>query len=218
MNLQANVLGRVFSFVAALAFVVSAAGDSFAKDNVKAPAPDKTLKKVVKNLFKKKSYEAKLQVSGGTTTRKDNQVQGTIVNSSYEADVVGNIMHIASANAYRNNKSKGAIRDGMIWKQIVATKEGSQIDRLFTFPTDMLKSTLSKPQKIEWLPPKAAVIEEDEDEDEEEDEEDRGLTGVRKRKGDQDANLPTVLRVELSPKESVKRFAAIQTSGCLGGG
>lgn len=194
------------------AFALLTTGVS-AQDEIKQPSPRKTMFTVAKNLAKSKSYSSTCVVVGGVAGPKSEDLNQTVVNEQYEAVIFGNIMHLPKMQAFRSGTNKGALNNGGIWQHILATAEGARVDRLFGYPTDLLASAMQGADKVYWLDDQPETVTESTDE---ETEVPQGRTGVVKR--NKNVVLPTVLRVELTPKQSIERFTLVENSGCMSGG
>ncbi|MGE3165449.1 MAG: hypothetical protein AB7O52_11130 [Planctomycetota bacterium] len=192
-------------------------GGVSAQEEAGPPSPRKTILNVAKKLAKTKSYSSTCAVVGGVAGAKSDDLNQTVVNEQYEASVFGTIMHLPKMQAFRSGFNKGAVNNGGIWQSILATAEGARVDRLFGYPTDILATAMQGAEKVYWRADQPQAVEpSDEEESDEEQAEPVGRTGVVKR--DANAELPTVLRVELSPKHSIERFTTVENSGCMSGG
>lgn len=199
-----------------LAIVAVALSGVQAKDEVKQPNPKKTLMSVAKKLAKTRSYSSTCSVKGGVADLKSDELKQVVVNEDYAANLYGPVMHVPKLNVFRKGQQKGAIRNGSQWQHILATAEGARLDRLFGYPTDLMVTAMKGADKVYWLERDEDEVTETEEEDEEE--VGRGSTGVVKKSTNKNKILPTVLRVELTPKSSVQRFTVVENSGCMSGG
>ncbi len=195
-----------------VATICFATSGLYAEDTVKVPKPERALKKIAKSLVKAKSYKLNFEVSGGTSKSKDHTINSVSVSQQYLGEHYRGITYFETQAAFRKTgRGKGAIRNAStkLWQSINATAEGTRLDRLMPLPDVLLVDALRVRSEVEWV----------EVEDEEEVVVEReGNTGVVKRVK-KNAVHPTVLRVKLPQKESVKVFTeVVKNSNCVGGG
>lgn len=205
------------------------AGPASANDEAAGTA----VKRINKTMTKLKSYQVAAQVQGGMAKGPEHKITQMRVNESYRSDVVGNLAHVQGRDeAFRvrmGAEGKGTIKSGAVWKGILSTPEGRQLERLFQRPEDHF-ATMTKHRKLaEWLPaapadPAAPAPQVDfDDEVEAEDATAAKKTRVRKGKKSQartssDGPLSHRIRLVAPTTEAIEQFTTIVNSGCLGGG
>ncbi|MFN0057680.1 MAG: hypothetical protein ACKVX7_04415 [Planctomycetota bacterium] len=177
----------------------------FANDTDSTAAKLESAKKVlaqsVAKLAKTKSLAVKLDVQGGISQSKDHALSETTVRESYEASIYKGIMHLPKQSAYRTAKAGAISAGGGNYQQILASKEGAKIDRLFGFPLEILSEAANTGLQFEWMDGGERIVEEGGE----------GKTGVLKK----ERLAPTRMRVEVPEKVGLDRFTKIQNSGAI---
>ena len=197
------------------------AGGAFAadRDKKKSPAPSSVLMKSYNALVKSKSYRTSLKIVGGVTDRKDHRVGRPTVKQNYSAEILTSkstpIMRVDSPSAYRSPNG-GAIRDGGVWRRIMAARNGRRLDRLFAFPEIVMRQALKHRKSAAWVPVKSKKkkTKKEKTKKKERDGKKRSKTTV----GEADDSFPGYIRVVAPPKEALKHFIDVERSGCISGG
>ena len=205
----ALALAICFSLVCGLAI----AGDK--SDSPKPLKPHKALQKLTKNFVKAKSYHTTCDVVGGISRSEKHDVSEVTVTERYKGDFYRNVMHVPTVNAYRTARTKGAIRSGGLWYQLMALGKGSRMDGLFPMPQEILSTALKSAEKIEWI---YVGDEQDVEVKKEGKKAKKGSTTVAKDESSKVRGLPHVLRVTLPEKVSLKQWVQVENSGCASGG
>ena len=200
----------------------------------KYPNPVKTLQTAIKNLAKSGNYYTKVTIEGGISGGEDHSLVTKVVAESYEGEVHGSLMQVASPKAYRYPKKGVALVDGH-WVGILSDQKTKLVQKLFTFPEVILGRALTHaPRGAKWLPPQEtdakpeAKAEEGTGETDGEVKEEpagkspRDKTVVAKsgaKKGAEPSGpQPRIIRVEAPSEEALQHFLEVQNSGCLSAG
>lgn len=194
---------RIFAMLALVLMPAIAIADDEASE--KKPDATKMLKKVVRSFAKEKNYQIKLEVRGGFSNTPDHKVPAPRVLQSYEADYLRGsipVMQVSSPQVIRTPE-KGAIRSAGNWMQLLAVSEGAMVERLFSFPDQVIVDAITSGASVSW---KASETKKERDGD--------GLTGVVREVEVQ----PNVLLVEVPTRVAIKRYTTIQNSGCTSEG
>lgn len=194
---------RIFAILALVLIpAIALAGDEASE---KKPDATKMLKKVVRSFAKEKNYQIKLEVRGGFSSTPDHKVPAPRVLQSYEADYLRGsipVMQVSNPQVIRTPE-KGAIRSAGNWMQLLAVSEGAMVERLFSFPHQVIVDAITSGASVSW---KASETKKERDGD--------GLTGVVR-----DVEVqPNVLLVEVPTKVAIQRYTTIQNSGCTSEG
>lgn len=191
-------------------------------------SPGKAIKRVAKTMSKLKSYNVSTSVEGGMAQDAEHKLTSVSVREQYNCDVVGGLARInGSKEAFRlrtGAEGKGTIKDGGVWKGILATPEGRQMERLFQRPETHF-ATLNKYRKLaKWLPadPKDAKATVNFGDDAAADapvKETRVRKGKKSKKRNKaDGPVSHRLRLVAPTTEAINAFTTIVNSGCLSGG
>lgn len=195
---------RLF-LVLGLVMVPTLASPVFAGDDTKTtkkPNATKALKKVVKAFSKQKNYGIKLDVRGGFSQTADHNIPMPTVNRSYKADYYRAILRVAEPQVIRS-RNAGAIRSAGSWKQLLAVNDGQLVDRLFSYPDQVIADAIVKGSKVSWKEGTKKL-----------ERSGSGRTAVTKEV----EVTPNILVVEVPTKVATKRYTTIQNSGCTSEG
>jgi hypothetical protein len=187
-----------------LPFVARAADDDATPAPVKHENAKKILTQSVAKLEKTKSYAVKLDVTGGISQAKDHQISETTVRETYEASLFRGLMYLPKLSAYRTAKA-GAIGAGGEYQQILASKEGAKVDRLFRFPLEIMSEAAASGTKFEWLDGGERIVD------------DGAAEGGHTKVVRKEYVAPSRMRIEVPEQVAIQRFTTIQNSGALSG-
>lgn len=183
--------------------------------------PEKASKALVrgaKQIAKLKSYTVDFSVSGGLAKGADHALIEQRVNESWTAQVRGKVAQLNSGEAFRLRRTdlKGAIKQSLNWKALLATDKGRLIGRLFKDPEVTLASAARSKKRARWLAPEGG----DEPTAAPGDEPTEGTRAQGSGSGTEasDGPLPTVLVVEGPAIEAIRHFEQIVSSGCFSEG
>lgn len=186
-----------------------------------APKPEKASRALVrgaKQLAKLKSYTVDFSVSGGVAKGADHALIEQRVNENWTAQVRGKVAQLNSGEAFRLRRAdlKGAIKQSLNWKALLATDEGRLIGRLFKDPEVTLAMAVRSKKRARWLAPEGGEASSAAPSDEPSE----GTRAQRSGSGAEadDGPLPTVLVVEGPAIEAIRHFEQIVSSGCFSEG
>jgi hypothetical protein len=196
------------------------------------PSAGKQLLLAAKKLSDATSYEVALRVEGGLSNNAEHRLDSVTVRQSYRGGVYRNeMMHVPQMKVYRTAR-KGVYATG---RSLLSDREGVLMDRLFSFPLDIVSKASKNAKQAQWV--RKPVAEErsgvidlsDDDEDSAEGESVKEPDAGKKpgsrtvvvkpnQKTASAAPMPRFVRVEAPPKEAVEHFVTVEKSGCFGGG
>lgn len=122
----------------------------------KTESPQKAIVRVARAFTKLESYAVTFEVKGGMGDPKTGQITAASVAETFQGRVVGQLSKIeGGADAYRPRAGvqPGAIREGSIWKGVMATETGRKLDRLFTRPEAVLIEVAKNKATARWVLP-----------------------------------------------------------------
>jgi len=122
----------------------------------KTENPQRAVVRVAKAFTKLESYAVTYEVKGGMGDPKTGQITAASVAETFQGRVVGQLARIeGGADAYRPRAGvqPGAIREGSMWKGVMATETGRKLDRLFTRPEQVLIEVAKNKATARWIPP-----------------------------------------------------------------
>lgn len=201
--------------------------------------PAAVVQRVVKDLGKLDSYRVEFEIDGGQAEGSEHRVVGNRVSRRWTAETWKGLTSIDGGAAWRPRANgTGAIKDGMVWRSILATDEGRLLERLFVRPEEVLARVQALRKKARWAPLEAggqaavaAALAAVEDEDEDEPQGDGAGEGTReKRKAGAKSKRPAKPKpgdpttsshrvvVEGPPQVALEQFTALQNSGCFEAG
>lgn len=212
----------------AAGLVALACGAAQAGPDGEQEAPGKAVTRLARGFLKLKSYAADVTATGGTGDPKTLRIGAATANESYQLETHGPLTRFSGgAEAFRVRQGQaGVVREGALWKGILATDTGRKVERLVVRPEQLLAEVERSKKTARWVPPAAGApgpggpVQNRADGDEAPAPGD----GTRERGDDAPAEAPPAaplshhLRVVGDPQIAVETFNRVANSGCFGGG
>lgn len=230
-GLSAVARGLAILTFAGVTATLVAGGEGAAGSKKGVPSPKQQLKDALLNLQKARGYAVSLGVQGGISNNPEHAVTTFTVKEDYGGSVHQNLMHVDTMKSYRYRAPKKGVRyiDGA-WKQVSADRAGQIMDRLFSFPEEVLTNALKYAAAGQWVDPAASA---DAKASETSGEGSGSTPSTAPARGGKTAvspdsekksaaealvAIPRVMRIEVPAKEALNHYLTVEKSGCVGGG
>ena len=159
MIVKQRISKRIFTMATLAPFLLSAqllAAPTRGDTPSRGPSAQSALKKSFALFKKAKTYRVEASVRGGLATDAKHDIKTFTVNSDFRGNVFGStkrpIMHIPDRHIFKTPKpGAGVIRYSGSWRQILATREGRELDRLIDFPTLIMQEAVKFSKNARWL-------------------------------------------------------------------